>query len=122
KGNKNKRKLYAPPTAAPEDAHLDFQFKLLDAQSGKDVTEELIASEAFQAEISLQEICATGVAVTVKHKVSDAQATEDGFFKFPQVPVHQESGNYRGQIAFSNQSAYPEILLVIDHVALQPRK
>src|SRR5690606_27796629 len=53
-GNKNKRKLYTPPVAMPEDAQVDFQFKLLEAQSGKNVTEELMASEAFQAEVSLQ--------------------------------------------------------------------
>ena len=122
KGNKNKRKLYTPAMAMPEDAHLDFQFKLLDAQSGKNVTEELMSSETFKAEVSLQKICATGVAVTYKHKVSDAQATEDGFFKFPHVPVHHERGNYRGQIEFSNLSSYPEILLVIDDVVVQPRK
>ena len=122
KGNKNKRKLYTPPMAMPEDAHLDFQFKLLDAQSGKNVTEELMASEAFQAEVSLQKICATGVVLTYKHKVSEAQTTEDGFFKFPHVPVHHERGNYRGQIEFSNLSSYPEILLVIDDVVVQPRK
>lgn len=122
KGNKNKRKLYTPAMAMPEDVHLDFQFKLLDAQSGKNVTEELLSSETFKAEVSLQKICSTGVAVTFKHKVSDAQVTEDGFFKFPRVPVHQESENYRGQIEFSNLSGYPEILLVIDHVVVQPRK
>src|SRR5690606_10456650 len=27
KGNKNKRKLYTPAMAMPEDVHLDFQFK-----------------------------------------------------------------------------------------------
>src|SRR5690606_23458176 len=83
KGDKNKRKLYTPTMAMVENQQVNFQFKLLDAQSGKDVTEELIVSEAFQAEVSLQKICATGVVVTYKHKVSDAQATENGFFKFP---------------------------------------
>ncbi|MEC3879216.1 hypothetical protein [Parapedobacter sp. 10938] len=122
RGDKNKRKLYTPTVAMPEDAQVDFQFKLLDAQSGKNVTEELMASETFKAAVSLQKICSTGVAVTYKHKVSDAQATEDGFFRFPHVPVHQEPGNYRGQIEFSNLSGYPEILLVVDHVVVQPRK
>lgn len=121
-GNKNKRKLYTPPVAMPEDAQLDFQFKLLEAQSGKNVTGELMASEAFQAEVSLQKICATGIVVTYKHKVSAAQTTEDGFFKFPHVPVHHEPGNYRGQIVFSNLSSYSEILLVIDDVVVQPWK
>ena len=105
--------------AMPEDAHLDFQFKLLDAQSGENLTEELMSSETFKAEVSLQKICSTGVEVTYKHKVSDAQLMEDGFFKFPHVPVHHEPGNYRGQIEFSNLSSYPEILLVIDDVAMQ---
>ncbi len=122
KETKNKRKLYTPSMAMPEDAHLDFQFKLLDAQSGKNVTEELISSEAFKAQISLQEICATGVVVTYTHKVSDAQVSEDGFFKFPDVPVNQEAGNYRGGIEFANLSDYPDLLLVIDHVILQSRK
>ncbi|WP_162633167.1 hypothetical protein [Echinicola strongylocentroti] len=118
-GDKNKRKLFTPSMAMPEAAYLDFQFKLLDARSGKNVTEELISSEAFQAEISLQKICATGVEVTIKHKVSDALATADGFFKFPKVPVHRDPGNYREQIAFTNLSDYPEILLVIDEVRVQ---
>src|SRR5690606_12964206 len=103
---------YTPTMAMLENQQVNFQFKLLDAQSGKDVTEELIVSEAFQAEVSLQKICATGVVVTYKHKVSDAKATENGFFKFPHVPLHHEPGNYRGQIEFSNLSSYPEILLV----------
>ena len=119
KGDKNKRKLYTPTVSMVENEQVNFQFKLLDAQSGKDVTEELIASEGFRAEVSVQQICRTGVEVTYKHKVSEAQATEDGFFSFQPMPVYQEAGNFRGQIAFVNLSAYPEILLVIDEVIVQ---
>jgi len=122
KGNKNKRKLYTPPMAMLEDAHLDFQFKLLDAESRKDITEELIASENFKAEVSIQKLCSTGVSVTLKHRVSDAEPTEDGFFRFPVMPVHQDAGNYRGQIEFFNLSDYPEILLVISQVIVQHRQ
>lgn len=119
KGDKNKRKLYTPTMAMVENEQVNFQFKLLDAQSGKDVTEALMASEGFRAEVSVQKICRTGVEVTFKHNASDAQATEDGFFSFRPMPVYQEAGNFRGQIAFINLSAYPEILLVIDEVIVQ---
>lgn len=118
-GDKNKRKLYTPTVSMAENEQVNFQFKLLDAQSGKDVTEELMASEGFSAEVSVQKICRTGVEVTFKHNASDAQATEDGFFSFRPMPVYQEAGNFRGQIAFINLSAYPEILLVIDEVIVQ---
>lgn len=118
-GDKNQRKLYTPTMAMLENQQVNFQFKLLDAQSGKDVTEELIVSEAFQAEVSIQQFCASGVAYSVKHKVSETQATEDGFFSFRPMPVYQEPGNFRGQIAFVNLSAYPDILLVIDEVIVQ---
>ena len=119
KGDKNKRKLYTPTVSMVENQQVNFQFKLLDAQSGKNVTEELMSSETFKAEVSHQKFCATGLEVTFKHKVSDAQATEDGFFEFRPMPVYQEAGNFRGQIAFINLSAYPEILLVIDEVIVQ---
>lgn len=119
KGDKNKRKLYTPTVSMVENQQVNFQFKLLDAQSGENVTEELMSSETFKAEVSHQKFCATGLEVTFKHKVSDAQATEDGFFSFQPMPVYQEPGNFRGQIAFINLSAYPEILLVIDEVIVQ---
>ena len=119
KGDKNKRKLYTPTISMVENQQVNFQFKLLDAQSGKNVTEELMSSETFKAEVSHQKFCAKGLEVTFKHKVSDAQATEDGFFSFQPMPVYQEPGNFRGQIAFINLSAYPEILLVIDEVIVQ---
>ena len=119
KGDKNKRKLYTPTVSMVENQQVNFQFKLLDAQSGKNVTEELMSSETFKAEVSHQKFCATGLEVTFKHKVSDAQATEDGFFTFQPMPVYQEPGNFRGQIAFINLSAYPEVLLVIDEVIVQ---
>lgn len=119
KGDKNKRKLYTPTMAMVENQQVNFQFKLLDAQSGENVTEELMSSETFKAEVSHQKFCAKGLEVTFKHKVSDAQATEDGFFEFRPMPVYQEAGNFRGQIAFINLSAYPEILLVIDEVIVQ---
>ncbi|WP_379020032.1 hypothetical protein [Parapedobacter deserti] len=119
KGDKNKRKLYTPTVSMVENEQVNFQFKLLDAQSGKDVTEELIASEGFRAEVSVQKICRTGVEVTFKHKVSDAQATEGGFFSFQPMPVYQEAGNFSGHVAFVNLSAYPDILLIIDEVIVQ---
>src|SRR5690554_33859 len=119
KGDENKRKLYTPTMAMVENQQVNFQFKLLDAQSGENVTEELMSSETFKAEVSHQKFCRMGVEVTLKHKVSDAQATEDGFFEFRPMPVYQEAGNFRGQIAFINLSAYPEILLVIDEVIVQ---
>src|SRR5690606_23843808 len=119
KGDKNKRKLYTPTISMVENQQVNFQIKLLDAQSVKNVTEELMSSEPFKAEVSHQKFCAKGLEVTFKHKVSDAQATEDGFFSFQPMPVYQEPGNFRGQIAFINLSAYPEILLVIDEVIVQ---
>lgn len=115
----NKRKLFTPPVAVTEGVEIDFQFKLIDANSGKNVTEELILSEGFKTIISLQDICSTGVKVTSTYSIPSTIPAGDGFFKFPFILKYNDSGNFRGQIEFSNLSNYPDLLLVIDNVLVQ---
>src|SRR5690606_30699687 len=46
-GDKTKRKPHTPTISLVEYQQVHFPFKLLDAQSGKHVTEELVSSETF---------------------------------------------------------------------------
>ncbi|MBK6267310.1 hypothetical protein JKA74_19870 [Marivirga sp. S37H4] len=118
---KNKRKLFTPPVVVTKGAEIDLQFKLVDAKSGKNVTEELISSEGFKVLISFQDICSTGLKVTSTYSIPSARSTEDGYFKFPFILKYNGAGNFRGQIEFSNLSEYQDLLLVIDNVEIIPR-
>ncbi|WKK74105.2 hypothetical protein QYS49_20125 [Marivirga salinae] len=118
---KNERKLFTPPVSVTNGIEIDFEFKLIDAKSGKNVTEELMVSEGFNAKVSFQDICSTGVKVTSTYSVAGARATKDGFFNFPFKLKYQTEGVYRAQIEFSNMSNYKDLLLVIDNIKMGPK-
>jgi|GEM_PF-5255728 len=118
----NKRQVFTSPVHISEYVVMDFAFKLIDKNTGENITEELMSNQGLTAQVSFQKLCSSGYLFRQDLSSVEVTPLEDGFYKFAEIiDYYSEDQPIRGRFDFINKSDYKDVLIVLENVIIKPR-